>query len=169
MTRLRITGISDANDLDAASAPRAPVAAWAFYAFTALASLWLFLFVSGLLPWLGYAEGSSRHGTIGARLRDDSGIGMPAMLLAKGQKAVWDYDVIVESKDGLILRVSKTPPQPDFIVKTLRIEQSRKGRFVVEAPAAGLYAFDYELVPTGGLLGPVAPGSTRYRLYWGVE
>ena len=169
MTRLHIAGMSDAEGFGTPAPARSKLPALAFYAFTALASLWLFLFVSGLLPWLGYAEGSSRHGTTGARLRDETSLGMPAMLLARGQKAVWDYDVTVEGRDGLILRIAKTPPQPGFVVKTLRIERTSKGRFVVEAPAAGLYAFDHELVPTGGLLGPVTPGSTRYRLRWGVE
>jgi len=169
MARLRISGLSDLDALEDSPSPSAPIAAWAFYVFTALASLWLFLFLSGLMPWLGAAEGSSRHGTAGARLRDDSSFGLSAMFLFKGQKAVWDYDVTVEGDDGLILRVSKTPPQPDFIVKTLRIEQNTKGRFEVVAPATGLYAFDHELLPTGALLGPVEPGSTRYKLRWGVE
>lgn len=169
MARLHIAGIFDPDAPEDSPSQRPPIAAWAFYAFTAFASIWLFLFVSGLFPWLGYAEGSSRHGTAGVRVRDDSGIGMPAMFLVKGQKAVWDYDVTVEGDDGLILRVSKTPPQPDFIVKTLRIEQSAKGQFEVVAPATGLYGFEHELLPIGTLFGPAKPGSTRYRLRWGVE
>lgn len=169
MGRLHIAGISDLDAPEDTSSQRAPLAAWSFYAFTAVASLWLFLFLSGLMPWLGYAEGSSRHGSAGVRLRDDSGVGLPAMFLFKGQKAVWDYDVTVEGDDGLILRVSKTPPQPDFIVKTLRVERSGKGRFEVVAPATGLYAFDHELLPIGALFGPAKPGSTRYKLRWGVE
>jgi hypothetical protein len=169
MARLRISGLSDLDATKDSPSQRAPIAAWAFYALTAFASLWLFLFLSGLMPWLGTAEGSSRHGKAGARLRDDSSLGLSAMFLIKGQKAVWDYDVAVEGDDGLILRVSKTPPQPDFIVKTLRIEQSAKGRFEVIAPATGLYTFDYELVPIGALFGPAKSGSTRYMLRWGVE
>jgi hypothetical protein len=169
MGRLHIAGISDLEAPEDAPSPRAPITAWAFYVFTALASLWLFLFLSGLMPWLGTAEGSSRHGTAGVRVRGDSGFGLPAMFLFKGQRAVWDYDVIVEGDDGLILRVGKTPPQPDFIVKMLRIEQSAKGRFEVIAPATGLYTFDYELVPIGALFGPAKSGSTRYMLRWGVE
>jgi len=169
MDRLHIAGISDLDVSEDSPAHRPPIAAWVFYAFIAIASLWLFLFVSGLMPWLGYAEGSSRHGTAGVRVRDDSSFGMPAMFLVKGQKAVWDYDVTIEGDDGLILKIGKTPPQPDFIVRTLRIERSAKGRFEVVAPATGLYSFDHELLPIGALFGPAKPGSTRYRLYWGVE
>jgi hypothetical protein len=144
-------------------------AAWTFYAFTAAASLWLFLYASGIHPWLGFAEGSARHGAAGVRVSDDSSGGLSTMLLFKGQKAIWDYDVQVEGSNGVRLRVAATPPQRGFIVRMQRIEATGRGRFEVVVPATGLYRFDYELEPLGTLAGPARPGSVRYRLHWGAQ
>jgi hypothetical protein len=147
----------------------ARAASWAFYAFTALLSVWVFLFASGLFSTLGWAEGSERHGADAVRIADDSRFGLPAMYLLEGQKAWWNYEVEVKGGDsGVRLIVGKAVPRPDFIVKVKHVRESGRGRFEIVAPASGVYTFSHELEPIGGLVGRAEPGATRYKLRWGV-
>ena len=147
----------------------ARAASWGFYAFPALLSGWLFLYLGGLFTTLGWAEGSERHGADAVRLADDSRIGLPGMYLTAGQKAWWDYEVEVEGEGGVRLLIGKAVPRPDFIVKVEHLTASGRGRFEVVAPESGFYTFSHELEPIGGLLGRAQPGSTRYKLKWGVD
>ena len=143
--------------------------AWAFYLLTGALSIWLFFYLSGLFTTLGSAEGSERHGASAVRLADDSGFGLPTMYLVRGQKAWWTYEVEVEGEGGVRLLISKSIPSPDFIVKAQAIRSTARGRFEIVAPESGFYSFAHELVPIGGLLGGARPGSTTYRLKWGVD
>ena len=67
------------------------------------------------------------------------------------------------------LIVGKAVPSRDFIVRVHHLRAGGRGRFEVVAPASGLYNFSYELEPIGGPVGGAEPGSTRYRLKWGVD
>lgn len=169
MSRLYIAGLSEANGTADPPETHWRVPGWLFYLLTAALSLWMFVYVAGLWPWLGWAEGSAKHGTSGARIAESTALGLPAMYLAEGQTAVWDYQVRVTGDAEILLKVGKVVPQPDFIVKVQRIRASGTGRFIVTAPTSGFYSFDHELAPVGGGFGRVAPGSIYYRLYWGVE
>lgn len=158
------------NDPDEAARTGAVrIAAWAVYALVTLLGAWLVLYLGGIVTTLGTAEGSERHGGSAVRLAEDSAFGLSTMYLARGQTAWWDYDVEVEGGGGVRLIVSKAVPTPDFIVKVQHLRAGGRGRFAVVAPAGGLYSFSYELEPIGGLLGGARPGSTRYKLKWGVD
>lgn len=141
---------------------------WSFYVFTAALSVWLFLYLGGLFTTLGWAEGSERHGADAVRFADATSIGLPGMYLAKGQKAWWDYEVEVEGEGGVRILIGKALPSRDFIVKARHLRESGRGRFEVVAPESGFYSFSHELEPIGGLVGRAEPGSTRYRVKWGV-
>ena len=147
----------------------ARVAAWAVCAVVALLGSWLVLYLGGIVTTLGTAEGSERHGGSAVRLAEDSKFGLSTMYLAKGQTAWWDYDVAVEGEGGVRLIVGKAVPTADFIVRVHHLRAGGRGRFAVVAPASGFYSFSYELEPIGGLPGGAEPGSTRYRLKWGVD
>ena len=143
--------------------------AWGFGALTGLLSIWLFLYLGGLFTTLGSASGSERHGPDAVRIADDGGFGIPTMYLAAGQTAWWDYDVQVEGEGGVRVAIAKSVPTPDFIVKAKALTASGKGRFEVVVPESGFYTFSRELVPIGGPLSGARPGSTSYRLKWGVD
>ena len=162
------TAWSDTEDEAARPGP-ARVAAWAVYAAVILLGIWLVLYLGGLFTTLGTAEGSERHGGSAVRLVEDGSFGLSTMYLAKGQTAWWDYDVEVEGEGGVRLIVGKAVPTSDFIVRVQHVRTGGRGRFAVVAPAGGLYSFSYELEPIGGLVGGAEPGSTRYRLKWGVD
>lgn len=130
---------------------------------------WLFLFASGILPTLGWAEGSERHDRHAVYLTEESGFGLPTIYLLAGQRLWWDYDVAVEGGGGVRLRIVKTVPRRDFHVRMRDVERTGRGRFEVVAPESGLYSFEHELVPQGVLLTGAEPGRTAYRLSWGVD
>jgi hypothetical protein len=160
-------GTESADEPARGAASRA--ASWGFYVFTAALSASLFLYLSGLVTTLGWAEGSERHGADGIRLAEEGGFGLPGMYLVKGQKAWWDYEVEVEGGSGVRLIVGKAVPRPDFVVKVRHLRASETGRFEVVAPENGFYSFSHELEPIGGLSGRAQPGAARYRLKWGVD
>lgn len=145
------------------------LAGWGLYAVITLLGSWLVLYLGGILTTLGTAEGSERHGASGVRIADDSRFGLSTMYLTRGQTAWWDYDVAVEGDSGLRLVVGKTVPTREFIVKVHHLRADGRGRFEVVAPASGFYNFSYELEPIGALFGGAGPGSTRYKLKWGVD
>jgi hypothetical protein len=130
---------------------------------------WLFLFASGILPTLGWAEGSERHDRHAVYLAEESRFGLPTMYLLAGQRLWWDYDVTVEGAGGVRLRIVKSIPSPGFHVRTLDVERTGQGRFEVVAPESGLYSFDHEPVPQGVLISGAQPGRTAYSLSWGVS
>lgn len=142
---------------------------WGFGALAGLLSVWLFVYLSGLFTTLGSASGSERHGADAIRIADDGGFGLPTMYLAAGQTAWWDYEVQVEGEGGIRIEIAKSVPSPDFIVKAKALTASGKGRFEAVAPESGFYTFSRELVPIGGPLRGARPGSTSYRLKWGVD
>ena len=130
---------------------------------------WLFLFASGIVPTLGWAEGSERHDRHAVYLTDESGFGLPTIYVLAGQRLWWDYEVAAEGGGGVRLRIVKSIPSRAFHVQTLDVERSGAGRFEVVAPESGLYSFEHELVPHGALIGGAEPGRTSYRLSWGVS
>jgi len=145
------------------------IAACLGYGVVTLLGGWLVLFLGGVVTTLGSAQGSERHGSSGVRRIENSSFGLPSMYLARGQKAWWDYDVQVEGEGGIRLTVSKAVPSHDFIVKVRHLRTGGRGRFEVVAPASGFYNFSCEHEPIGRLFGPGEPGSTRYKLSWGVD
>jgi hypothetical protein len=142
---------------------------WTGGAFAIAAAFWLFLFASGLFTTLGSVEGSERHGTNLVRLADESSFGLGTIYAFRGQRLWWDYDVAVEGKGGVRLRIAKVVPSPDFIVRAQDVAATGRGRFEVIAPESGFYSFDQERIPQGVLIGPGEAGSTRYDLSWGVD
>jgi hypothetical protein len=160
-------GNAAADDMPRTGPGRAAV--WACYAAAGLIFGWLVLYGSGIVTTLGSAEGSERHGANAVRLADDGSFGLPTMYLAAGQTAWWDYDLDVEGEGGVRLIVAKAVPTPDFIVRVAHLRATARGHFAVVVPASGFYSFSYELEPIGGLFGEAGPGSTRYRLRWGVD
>ena len=142
---------------------------WAVGAIAAIAAFWLFLFAAGLFTTLGSVEGSERHGASLVRIADESSFGLKTMYVARGQRLWWDYDVAVEGAGGVRLRIAKSVPSADFIVRFQDVAATGRGRFEVIAPESGFYGFSQELIPQGGLLGNGQAGSTRYDLSWGVD
>lgn len=130
---------------------------------------WLLLYAAGILPTLGWAEGSERHDRHAVYVAEESGFGLPTMYLLAGQRLWWDYDVAVEGRGGVRLRIVKTVPSRAFHVRTQDVERTGRGRFELVAPESGLYRFEHELMPHGVLLTGATPGRTVYRLSWGVS
>jgi len=141
---------------------------WTAGLFVLGAALWFFLFAMGALTTLGSVEGSERHGANLIRVADQTSFGLRTMYASRGQRLWWDYDVSVEGAGGVRLRVAKSVPSRDFIVRAQDVAHTGRGRFEVIAPEAGFYSFSQELIPQGDLLGNGRAGSTRYDLSWGI-
>ena len=129
----------------------------------------LLLYATGLVPALGSAEGSERHDRRAVYFSEDSSFGLSTMYVRQGQRLWWDYDVTVEGRGGVRVWFAKSVPSPDFSVRMQTIDRTGRGRFEVVAPESGFYSFDHELVPSGVFLTGARPGSTNYRLSWGVD
>jgi hypothetical protein len=142
---------------------------WAIGAIAVTAAFWLFLFASGIFTTLGSVEGSERHGANMVRLADHSSFGLGTVYAREGQRLWWDYDVSVEGAGGVRLRIAKSVPRPDFVVRFQNVAATGRGRFEVIAPEAGFYSFSQYLIPQRDLLGNGEAGSTRYALSWGVD
>jgi len=161
------------NDERGAGGGGAGVAArygsWAIGAAVVVAAFWFLLFATGLVTTLGSVDGSERHGRNLVRLADDSSFGLTTMYASQGQRLWWDYDVTVEGAGGVRLRIAKSVPSPDFIVRFQDVATTGRGRFEVIAPESGFYSFSQELIPQGDLLGNGEAGSTGYSLSWGID
>jgi hypothetical protein len=160
----------DDDDVDTGGAGGAArYGGWALGAILVAAVLWLFLFAAGFVTALGSVDGSERHGRNLVRLADESSFGLGTMYARAGQRLWWDYDVTVEGAGGVRLRIAKSVPRPDFIVRFQDVARTGRGRFEVVAPESGFYGFSQYLIPQGDLLGNGEAGSTAYSLSWGID
>jgi len=141
---------------------------WSAGLFVVAGALWFFLFAIGAITTLGSVEGSERHGANLIRAADQSSFGLGTMYASRGQRLWWDYDVTVGGAGGVRLRIAKSVPSPDFIVRFQDLARTGRGRFEVIAPESGFYSFSQELIPQGDLLGNGRAGETRYDLSWGI-
>ena len=136
--------------------------------FLLVPALWLLAYGLGLFTTLGWAEGSETHDRFGIYREDRSVVGLGTMYLLAGQRAWWDYDMRVEGRGGLRLRIARSIPRPGQ-VRFQDVASSGAGRFEFVAPESGFYRFSLENVPNPGRFGRQRAGSTSYRLSWGVD
>lgn len=141
---------------------------WTAGLFAVAAAFWFLLFAMGAITTLGSVEGSERHGANLIRVADESSFGLRTMYASRGQRLWWNYDVTVAGAGGVRLRVAKSVPSRDFIVRFQDVARTGRGRFEVIAPESGFYNFSQYLIPQGDLLGNGVAGSTRYDLSWGI-
>ncbi len=154
---------------DGASSRTTRLGAWGLLVVGVSFALWLFAYGTGLYTTLGAVDGSERHDRNVIRLADESSFGLSTMYVLAGQRLWWDYDVAVEGRGGVRLRVAKSIPSAAFIVRFHDVAATARGRFEVVAPESGLYSFSQEPIPQGVLLGGGEAGATRYDLSWGVD
>jgi hypothetical protein len=139
---------------------------WTLYVAFGLLLAWGFGYVSGLFPYLGYAAAArDKVSHIGSGPTGEvTPYGVPTMLLLKGQKAIFDYDVEVEGKGGIVLYVTQVPKLVNIDSGTwIRVGATGEGRVEIPIEKTGFYVFDahFDHLP-GGL------GRTRYSVKWGA-
>jgi hypothetical protein len=153
----------------AATGGAARAGAWGAAAFALAAAGWFFLYATGLFTTLGSVDGAEVHDRLGIRPAEESRIGLSTIYVFAGQRLWWNYDVAVEGRGGVRLRIARGVPSAAFSSEMQDVAKSGRGRFEVVAPDSGLYSFEHELIPHGDLIGRTEAGSTRYDLSWGVD
>ncbi|QJB68326.1 hypothetical protein [Parasphingorhabdus halotolerans] len=121
-------------------------AGWGFYLFTAVLSIWLFVYISGLFPYLGYEHRthhyhkfSSNEGVV------SSSLGPNSMFLVKGQTAFYDYDMkVTKQTSGMWLDIR--PIYEIGISDNAKwIHGDQQGRWEYEVPETGVYSFKHDV------------------------
>jgi hypothetical protein len=112
------------------------------YLLTGILSIWIFVYVSGLYPYLGYITHTNSYS--GIFMKRDSGLGtfkVPRAYLFKGQTIFIDYKVQVEGEGSVRIALEGGPsyklafwPRTHFDVKG-----SSKGRLYYVVPENGFY------------------------------
>jgi hypothetical protein len=113
-----------------------------FYALTAFLSVWVFVYISGLFPYLGRIEHINSHSGIFSNR--DSSLGtfkVPRAYLFKGQTVFIDYLAEVEGESSVRIYLEGAPgyrlgfwPHTHFDVKG-----NGKGRLYYTVPESGFY------------------------------
>lgn len=132
-----------------------------FYAFTAVLSIWVFCFYSGLIPYLGSGKVNDYAGPGFSSALGSFSIGTKTMLLLKGQNAFIEY--------------RSTSPQSEmaFDVKPLttlgfsdrmqRIHGTGSGRVEFPIQKSGIYRFRTRPAPARSF------GRSAYTVSWGAN
>ena len=139
---------------------------WLFYPFTALAALWMFVYVSGLFPYLGHSSGT--HETaFGGLGRTDVHIGTAkpwqghVVPMLKGQTVFVDYDVKIDSGYASL---SITQGYISLRqLKHIELRGTTHGRLSVKADSTGFYRI--QMRPLADDL--KTPSKLTYRFSWG--
>lgn len=154
---------SDGGYFGGRSSPSAKgVAKNGFYVLTGALCIWVFLYISALFPYLGYAERGER---LGPGFSVNSGVGeygVSRMLLFEGQTAFIDYDVQSDSGGRVYLDI-KPVTTFGFSDHMQYAEANTTGRYEYVIPATGVYEFDHDFSLNG------IRGSTQYTASWGAE
>lgn len=132
-----------------------------FYGLVAVLCLWVFVYISGLYPYLGKAGDDNRSatGTSTSIGKYDYGIG--TMLLFKGQTAFFEYEST--SPEGEITLDVKTVTTLGYSDAMQRVKGVQKGTAEFPIETTGLYRFDHE--PALGR----TYGRTTYSVSWGAR
>ena len=135
---------------------------WAVTAFIVVLCAWLFVYISGLFPYLGRADRGERLGLGSSVQSNASPFGLKRMILFKGQVAFFEYDVRSET-GGQIMLDLKPFPDPNFTDGMQKIAGPAQGRAEFVVQETGVYEFyhDFSLNGTGG--------STQYGVAWGAR
>jgi hypothetical protein len=142
---------------------------WLFYPFVALLSGWVFVYISGLFPYLGYKSGGlisspSGIGRVQYGVGDNDQLQTHRMFLVGGQTAIVDYDVTVRKGQ---LSVSLHPGMMAIGPALLQqgIATTGAGRIAVKVPSTGLYTLTFR--PTYRLNSGTMQTDVSYTLWWG--
>ena len=137
------------------------LSSYGFYGVVAVLSVWTFLFVSGLFPWIGYARVDERTSFATRVSAGNLDLGLKTMLLFEGQTAFYEY--------------RSTSPESDitFDVKPIttlgysdamqRVKGKSSGRIEFPITQTGLYQFDQEPALGRGFV------HTAYTVKWGAR
>jgi hypothetical protein len=143
--------------------------AWLFYPFVALLSLWVFVYISGLFPYLGYKSGGHQTlpgpvGRVSYGIGDNDHMQAHRIFLFAGQTAIIDYDVSVR-KGQLKISVQEgfLPVGPKLVEQG--IAATSTGRVAVKVPNTGIYTIYFR--PTYRLDTPDTAADVSYTLWWG--
>lgn len=132
-----------------------------FYGLVAVLCLWIFVYISGLYPYLGKAGDDNRSsaGVSTSIGKYNYGVGM--MLLFKGQTAFFEYDST--SPEGEITLDVKTVSTLGYSDAMQRVKGVKQGTAEFPIETTGLYRFDQE--PALGR----TFGRTSYSVSWGAR
>lgn len=143
---------------------------WVFYPLLAVASLWVFCYVSGLFPYLGYKAGGYRtwDGPVGRTsygIGDNDAVQIHYIFLFSGQTAIVDYDVAVR-KGALEIELQEgvNPFAPSLMEH--KVSASGKGRASVKVPSTGVYTLYFR--PTYASPATATQTDINYTLWWGA-
>ena len=122
---------------------------------------WLFVYISGIFPYLGSAERSERLGMGISAKSDSGGFGMSRMLLFAGQTAFIDYNVKSDTGGEVWIDI-KPLTTLGYSDNVQKIRGNASGRYEFVVPSTGVYEFDHEFSLNG------TGGATHYSVSWGA-
>ena len=145
-----------------ADAPRRSIPAKAFYAFTAALSLWVFVYGSGLFPYLGSADIENTSAPpFGGEPGYSISFGLGTMLLFEGQTAFYEYES-TSDKSEITFDV-KPLTVLGYSENMHRVRGKGSGTIEIPITKTGLYNFRQ-----GPALGRPY-GKTAYTVSWGAR
>lgn len=142
---------------------------WLFYPFVALLSAWVFVYISGLFPYLGYKSGGHVSSPAGiGRVQygtgDNDQVQTHRMFLVAGQTAIVDYDVTVrQGQLSVSLHQGMMGIGPAIVEQG--IATTGTGRISAKVPGTGIYTLTFR--PTYRLNSGTMQTDVSYTLWWG--
>lgn len=133
----------------------------AFYAVVAALCVWVFVYISGLYPYLGTAGDDNRSSLGISTSVGGYSYGTSVMLLFEGQTAFFEYDST--SSEGEITLDVKTLNRLGYSDAMQRVKGAQNGIAEFPITSTGLYRFDQE--PALGR----TYGRTSYSVSWGAR
>ncbi|MGB5723655.1 MAG: hypothetical protein WBM39_04510 [Parasphingorhabdus sp.] len=133
------------------------------YAATAVLSAWIFVYISGLFPYLGFEQRSEQYFPGGkTSLNGIPAFGTKTMLLFAGQTAFIDYDIETSGQGGIYLDV-KPFYHLGFSGNEQKLNGSQNGRVEFPIEQTGIYQFR----SATGYFG--TDHRISYKLSWGAN
>ena len=132
--------------------------------------LWGVLYLSGVLPWLGYAwltRQSFGAGPLSVIGQDQAGtsFGVSTFFFVRGQEVVIDYDADIRA-GSLFLYVHDLTKAGQAVGGSYFVTESGKGVWTYPVPKSGLYAITVE--PSAGR-GTGSGFDMSYSAWWGAR
>ncbi len=133
----------------------------AFYVPLAALCAWIFVYISGLYPYLGTAGDNNRSSFATSTSVGKYNFGLSTMLLFKGQTAFIEYKATGE--DGKVSLDIGPSGSLGYSDSRIRVKGKQTGTLEVPIESTGLYDFEHE--PSLGR----GHGHTQYKVRWGAR
>jgi hypothetical protein len=130
------------------------------YALGGLLCLWLFVYISGVFPYLGWGRADNYSSTGTQTDIGSMSLGVSSMFLFEGQTAFIDYEM--ETPDSAITLDVKPILTIGYSDNVYRLKGVESGRAEFLIEKSGLYTFEHE--PALGR----PYGHTKYSVSWGA-